>query len=279
MKAFFDLQELENVLKDFYTVLRIRITIFDEAQNVIVSYPPDLPSYCKRIRRSENGRRGCMECDSNACQRAKSLGSAHIYTCHAGLKEAITPIIVEGRLLGYALLSHMSDSESFEETVETASRCNAVYGISKGETRELISQLSQTSIPTDTATIAAATNVLDAIVSYVSVKQLIRQRPEQIADQLEQYIIHHLSENLDCRTLCNHFHVSRSCLFKISKEHFGMGISQFIRKKQIQHAQKLLSSGCSVTDTALQCGFSDVSYFTKVFKSETNTLPHHLRWG
>lgn len=273
MDAFFDLLELERVLRDFYTVLRIRITIFDAEQREIVSYPQTLPSYCQRIRQTTAGRDGCRFCDAEACRRAKALGSAHIYTCHAGLTEAITPILVEDRLMGYALLSHMSDSASLANTVETAARCNAVYGLSKGETRELISDLSQTTIPTDSETIAAATNLLDALVSYVSMKHLIRREPDHISYRLERYIADHLSEDLSCERLCRVFHVSRSCLFKISKTHFGMGISQYIRQKQVQTAKMLLQSGVSVTDAALQCGFSDVSYFSKVFKAETGVLP------
>lgn len=273
MDAFFDLHELERVLRDFYTVLQIRITIFDTEQREIVSYPRTLPSYCQRIRQTPIGREGCRQCDAEACRRAKELGSAHIYTCHAGLTEAITPIIVEDRLMGYALLSHMSDSESLSNTVETAARCNAVYGLSKGETRELISELSQTTIPTDANTIAAATNLLDALVSYVSMKHLIRREPDHIAYRLERYIADHLSEDLSCERLCHVFHVSRSCLFKLAKTHFGMGISQYIRQKQIHTAKTLLQSGASITNTALQCGFSDVSYFSKVFKAETGILP------
>ncbi|MBQ8345244.1 MAG: PocR ligand-binding domain-containing protein, partial [Clostridia bacterium] len=242
-------------------------------QNEIVAYPHELPSYCQRIRKTKEGRLGCRQCDTLACQRAKKIGSAHIYTCHAGLTEAISPILINGKLLGYALLSHMTNRESLEETINTAAQMNAVYGLSKEETRRLIAEIGKTSLPLDADTISAATNILDALVSYVSMKKLIKENPDNIAFQLEQYIIAHLSEPLSCEQLCNIFHISRSCLFQISKSHFGMGISKYIRAKQIERAKELLTENNSITSVATQCGFSDVSYFSKVFKAETGSLP------
>ena len=273
MAGVFDRRELETILKDFYQILRVRITIFDEEQNEIVAYPHELPSYCRRIRQTDKGRHGCRQCDALACQRAKKLGSAHIYTCHAGLTEAISPILINGRLLGYALLSHMTNRESLEDTINTAAQMNAIYGLNKDETRELISEVGKTSLPLDTDTISAATNILDALVSYVSMKRLIKENPNDIAYRLEQYIVANLSESLSCERLCNVFHISRSCLFQISKSHFGMGISKYIRVKQIERAKDLLEENNSITSVATRCGFSDVSYFSKVFKAETGYLP------
>ncbi len=273
MKGIFNLTELNSVLKDFYTALKIRNSIFDDEYNEIASYPSRLPSYCSRIRKTAEGAKGCTACDIAACVRAKELGRAHIYTCHAGLLEAITPIIIDGETVGYALLSHIADSEKIEETIENAHRANEKYGLSREETAELISELKYTTVPLDTATVNAVAHILEALVSYVCTKQLVKKSYNVMTSELEKYISEHISEDLSCEALCKHFNISRSYLFSVSKKYFGTGISDYIKQKRVRLACEYLSEGKKPAAAAELCGFSDVSYFFKVFKAETGMTP------
>ncbi len=273
MKGIFNLSELNSVLKDFYTALKIRNAIFDDEYREIASYPEHLPSYCARIRSTPEGALGCSECDTAACKRAKELGQAHIYTCHAGLLEAITPIIIDGETVGYALLSHISENGNTEKTVELAHEANKKYGISKEETAELIDELKNTTLPMDKESIHAVAHILEALVSYVCTKQLVKKDYDVMADELDKYINTHISDDLRCESLCSRFHISRSYLFTISKKYFGMGISEYIKNKRLSLACEYLSSGKKPAAASELCGFSDVSYFFKVFKSELGVTP------
>ena len=43
MVSFFDIEKLGELLKDFYEITKIRITVSDEKQEELASYPPFLP--------------------------------------------------------------------------------------------------------------------------------------------------------------------------------------------------------------------------------------------
>ncbi len=273
MKGIFNLNELKAVLKDFYTALKIRNCIFDDEYREVASYPSQIPSYCARIRSTTEGRQGCTDCDIAACKRAKELGRAHIYTCHAGLLEVITPIIIDGETVGYALLSHISDSDRINEIIENAHKSNEKYGLSREETASLIAELKNTTVPMNTEAVDAVAHILEALVSYVCTKQLVKKSYDVMTGELEDFISDHISEDLRCENLCSRFNISRSYLFSISKKYFGMGISDYIKKKRIALSCEYLASGDKPAVVAEKCGFSDASYFFKVFKTETGNTP------
>ena len=49
----------------------------------------------------------------------------------------------------------------------------------------------------------------------------------------------------------------------------GATLSRFLRGVRMDHAKKLLASGCSVADTASAVGYDDVKYFQQSFRSVT----------
>lgn len=59
---------------------------------------------------------------------------------------------------------------------------------------------------------------------------------------------------------------------------FGVTPNRYVVFRRTEHAKALFSTHClSVTDVAELCGFSDVYYFSKVFKSETGLSPSEWR--
>lgn len=52
------------------------------------------------IRKTEEGYKGCKECDRRGALRTLEKGEPAVYLCHAGLVDFAAPIIVEGRFIG-----------------------------------------------------------------------------------------------------------------------------------------------------------------------------------
>lgn len=92
MRAVFDKGELLVLLRDFYELTGLRTVVFDEWGMDILSYPQQLPDYCRLVRATPQGEMGCRLCDQKACRQARQEKTTWIYPCHAGLIEAITPI-------------------------------------------------------------------------------------------------------------------------------------------------------------------------------------------
>lgn len=273
MISTFDIQSLDKFLKDFYTVVGIRISIFDDNFKLVTEYPKDAPQFCKNIRDTKEGLAACHECDKAACQTAKRLRRPHIYTCHAGICEAITPIQIGGGVLGYAILAHMLPAEGYEEAAYTACTLAERYGVNRDESSLAVLSITKRSIEE----INSAVHILDAIASYLYMKNLVQWRNDDISANIERFIKSNLGEQLSSNVICKRFNCSRSSLYKLSMNSFGMGIMKFISFCRIERAKEVLLSGATIAQTAESCGFGEYNYFCKVFKKSTGFSPSEFR--
>lgn len=91
---------------------------------------------------------------------------------------------------------------------------------------------------------------------------------------LVDYIHDHLTEKLGIDALSRKAYMSRNEFFKWFRNQFGITPLDYINRERIKLAKQLLSSQhATVTETAYQCGFSDVNYFVRVFKKTEGITP------
>lgn len=275
MISSFDIKNLDRLLRDFYSVVGIRISIFDDKFNLVTEYPVDAPSFCCNIRSNPNGLNACRACDRDACLRAKKLRKPHIYTCHAGITEAITPIQIGGGVLGYAILAHMLPAENYDDAVEEACALAEKYGVPRDVSFSAVSGISKRT----TEEINSAVHILDAISSYVYISNLARWNNDDISSSIDSFIKSNLSEKLDSEMICKRFNFSRSNLYKLSMRAFGMGIMKYIIFCRIEKAKELLLSGDSITEAADKCWYGDYNYFCKAFKRSIGISPTEFKKG
>lgn len=273
MSTTYDFTKLDELLKDFHTAVGIRISIFDDEFRLVSEYPKTAPAFCRRIRQSDRGREGCRQCDSDACKRAAKLRAPHIYTCHAGITEAITPIQLGGGVLGYAILAHMLPKENLTEATARACSLAESYGIDRAISASAISEIS---VKTEDE-IRAAVTLLDAVSSYVYLKNFARRKDEDISLEIENYIKNNLSLPPTCEDISKRFGCSRTALYNISMKSFGMGLMQYVMYCRMEKAKELLASGVSIAVTASECGFFEYNYFCKVFRRHTSLSPGAYR--
>mgnify|MGYP000757114536 CR=1 FL=1 len=82
------------------------------------------------------------------------------------------------------------------------------------------------------------------------------------------YIQHHYMERITLHDLAEHFHLSEKYISRYFKEHFYLTFTDYVNHLRLTHAKKLLeTTDLSVTEIALRCGFPNVSYFIRTFKT------------
>ncbi|MCD7818456.1 MAG: AraC family transcriptional regulator [Lachnospiraceae bacterium] len=92
------------------------------------------------------------------------------------------------------------------------------------------------------------------------------------------YISEHYSEDISIVDVAEYVGVNYKYLSTIFPEDMGMSIRNYITKKRICAAKKmLLKSSVSVAQVAEAVGIHDKNYFTKLFKKETNMLPSEYK--
>ncbi|WP_267405068.1 MULTISPECIES: helix-turn-helix domain-containing protein [unclassified Chryseobacterium] len=87
------------------------------------------------------------------------------------------------------------------------------------------------------------------------------------------YIKKNLHQKLSIESIAKLAYVSKSNFFKMFKDELGTSPNEFILQERINRAKELLASQNSIKETAYQTGFSDVNYFTRVFKQFAGVTP------
>lgn len=103
---------------------------------------------------------------------------------------------------------------------------------------------------------------------------------QDVMNQIIKYLHEHYQDPLTLYDLADHFGFSYSYLSSYFNERSDLTFNECLSKIRIQKAAELLrGSKISISDIGFQVGFSDHSYFCKVFKKQIGVTPSGYRKG
>ncbi|SDC35415.1 two component transcriptional regulator, AraC family [Pelagirhabdus alkalitolerans] len=125
-----------------------------------------------------------------------------------------------------------------------------------------------------------ATTYLNQFID--AIKELIETELSSLKnsniDQLLAYIDNHYHESLSLTALSEHFHFNPSYLSSYFRQHKEVGFSDYLTQVRIAKAKELLKDDTfTIAEVGSMVGYSDHSYFCKVFKKQTNQSPSRYR--
>lgn len=95
---------------------------------------------------------------------------------------------------------------------------------------------------------------------------------------VEQYIDEHFTENITLQKLSELTYLNKYYLVHSFKEYNGTSPINYLINRRISEAKHLLeTTNHSIAKIAIAVGFSSQSYFSQVFKRETNMTPNEWR--
>ncbi len=107
----------------------------------------------------------------------------------------------------------------------------------------------------------------------VPVVRLGSTAENNLTQKILYYIEEHLCNDINLPKLSRQFGLSVNALNSFFKKETRMTLHQFIIQRRLQLARILLKEGKSVTDTAYDTGFGDLSHFIRTFKAKTGLTP------
>jgi len=274
MNLLFNIMDLNELLHDFYVITGIRIVIFDDEFHEIASYPKEQSTYCSLIRADSFAESNCILSDKKACQICKKQQHLHTYTCHAGLTESVTPINAGGIIIGYIMFGQVSQArltkslwlKTYPDLAKYNINLDDLYSIYKK--RPVISE----------EIISSAARTMEISASYLYLSRKITLCENSLPLLINTFISDNIKETLTVSVLCIHFSLSKSMLYQVSAQYFGMGIAKHIRYIRLQKALILLSdTNKPIYEVANDIGMYDYNYFSKIFKKHTGLTPKVFR--
>lgn len=89
-----------------------------------------------------------------------------------------------------------------------------------------------------------------------------------------EYINGNIEKNITIDEICSEIHMSKYHFCRQFKKATGTTVMKYILKTRIVMAKNmLLNETLTITEISNRCGFSSVSYFSRVFKDETSVTP------
>lgn len=99
-----------------------------------------------------------------------------------------------------------------------------------------------------------------------------------VIDSIREYIERNYRENLNVAELAREYGLNASYLSTLFKERTGINFTAYLEGIRMEKAKRLLEDGKeSITEVALQTGYSNSNYFSKVFKKYTGVTPREFR--
>ena len=115
------------------------------------------------------------------------------------------------------------------------------------------------------------------------IKQALHQASEPAtADEqlqaIQRYIYDHYRQPLSLSQVAQHFHFSYNYLSSLFSTSFQMTFTEYVNQVRLEEAKRLLlHSDLNLSEIADACGYTDLSYFSKLFKKHSGSSPSKYR--
>ncbi len=270
MEYKFNIEILKEVLKNFYSISKITMSIWDSNFNQLAFYPKPMALICEKVKSCSAGKRKCLDFDIAACNKAACTKGTYIFTCHIGLVDAAIPIYYEDELIAYIMFGQMRDAEGKLSNLDVVKKSCKKYGIEA----ELVEKCYNTLPVLNYEQIEAVANLFKMCVPYFYTSKAIEISKNELAGEIENYIANNITTPLTVSQLCERFMISVNTLYQISHKFFNTSIKNYIINKRIDFAKHYLTTTqLSVSEISSRAGFYNYNYFIRTFKSHVGYTP------
>lgn len=254
---------LEDILKSFYIASGMSMSIFDINQKIIASYPHEKAPFCKLLNKNPNAVEQCDRCDYKAMEHVKKTGDIYVYKCWCGLYDAIMPLYTYGAISGFLMMGQVKGKEEDIEAIFSKSK----KYIPVSSLAQALKVLQTTSSLTKEQ-ITSLSMILDICAKYITMTNSVDVSSENLAQEVQKYLVHHYKEEISIDFLCNYFRVSKATLINHFKKEYGTTIHKRLFSIRLNNARNLLTTtSFSVKEVALEVGFHDADYFSRAFRT------------
>lgn len=264
--------EINSILKDFYNVSGIRISIHDTEFNEIYSYPHEPTPFCKCLQQNSTVLADCKKNDSAAFRKVEATGEVYVYKCRRGLYEAVAPLYHYGTLSGYLMMGQVCDSEptSMDYVIKRAEE------ILRNKTAA--EELSKNVKTIDRRLIDSYINIMTVLAEYLTGTNRLFSYNEKLPQLIMEYINKNYSAKITLSILSQKFGCCNATLTKCFKKEYNLSIMTYLCSVRLAKAEEMiLKTRKSFKEIAADCGFYDQNYFSKTFTKAYGCSPSEFR--
>ncbi|HEY0208174.1 transcriptional regulator PocR [Acerihabitans sp.] len=287
--SFMDSELINKIAHDFANATNLAVVVVNihgEEVSDLYHFTP----FCQSLRQDPEMGRRCRMSDRCGGLEASKSNQPCIYRCHAGLTDFSIPLVIGGHLVGFVLcgqvrikdtvkLPEMQESSSFtwRQNGQLAEHFENIPII---DYDRLLSSADLLKIIVD--------NYLKQQLDFVVIKEhqpasaerraAIPSQHDSKMKKVLRYIDSHYSEDLRLEDVAAMVYLSPYYFSKLFKKYQGIGFNAYVNQQRMDSARQMLEqSDWSIAVIARNLGFSQTSYFCKVFRQAYRITPQAYR--
>ncbi len=279
---------IRKIASDFAQATELAVVIVN-IHGEEISERFNFSEFCVKLRQNPELYSQCMISDKIGGLKASADNKPCVYQCHAGLTDFSIPLIVEGSLVGFVLCGQVRLVGHEDDAIE-----GMVHSQNLWESDEDLKHSFENVPVVNYQKIQASAELLQLIVEncirkHINLvviddtgldepKKLSTNNNDHKIKKALRFIEHHFSDDIKLEDVASHIYLSPYYFSKLFKKHIGIGFNAYLNNCRIMHAKKMLqSSGIPVATIAKNLGFSQTSYFCKVFRKNCSMSPQEYR--
>lgn len=264
--------EITSILKDLYKISGFRVSLHGIHYEKIAAFPEKKLDFCEYIQKHGAFEvEKCIACDSEACKKSLKAGGTVIYKCRHGLVEAISPLYSFGALTGFLLMGQVREKgtgiQRMLSGLENLGKCD-------DDAKSICMRIPTVSPDM----IEAYVNITTMCAKYLTISNAIPGIKLTVGQMAMKYISEHYTKQISISDICHELGYSKSTVLSAFKREFNTTINSYLNSLRLSHAERLLEEdGLTINEIALATGFTNQSYFSKVFSAKYGTPPSEKR--
>ncbi len=259
-------EEIISVLKELHAVTGFRLSLHGTDFTEIAAYPAERLPFCKELHKNPEEFRRCISQDIEACKIALESQKTYIYTCRCGLTEVVSPLYNYGALSGFLMMGQIViDDGEVEVPIGAPEVCRRLKDSICRVKGDIVNSYIK---------------IMTICAEYLTLSNAVPSERPSLAEVAYKYLYDNYKEKVSIDGMCAFLGCSRSTLINAFKKKYDMTVNTALNEIRLDRAkQKLIERELTVSEIAIECGFADQSYFSKVFSHRFGISPSEFRQG
>ncbi len=270
MQIIYNVEKIKSTLQHFYNATGVNVNLLK------ADFSPAIPnsrahnSYCRSVQMSEVGRHRCRLSDTELLEKCKKTKGLEMRICHAGLIDIAVPVLFENEIVGYIILGQLKKDADFDSVkrgldgvctnLTEMERYYSQLGFYNGERIESVACIAS------------------MLARYILLENMLMPSYNEGVEKAVAFIRANIDRRLTVQDISRGINVSKSVLYKNFHACFDCTVSEYVGAERVEFSLDLLSkSSLSIEEIARRTGFSDASYYSRVFKKHKGMSPMKFR--
>ncbi len=266
--------ELEHLLYIFHQISGMEVAIVDGKYRNILSKRCAGRNFCAYVHQSTKCLDTCIQSDVLHLHLVDEKQKLLTYICPFGIFEAIAPIKKNGRVVAYLFFAMGIEEREGCDELPVHRVLESDAALDEEELQRCLAEIPHYS----RKKLEAYSELLSVLAEYIEKNDLMEDSERSIGRLIQSYIKKNLHSKITLADLSWNLHCSTVTLTEHFKREFGMTIMQYVTQQRMELAeQMLLAEDLSINEIATACGFMDIEYFSRTFKTVHGVSPSRWR--